>query len=241
MRADLARVAARYGYASASRFQPGERSRPRRRCSARSRGSPPPDRARGGRRRRGGRTPSASGSTTRRRDGSARPTGRPARARCTNRTAPPRARRRPGIARPEAEGDHLLVVGVAIDLRLAQRRAAADEAGDRQVEGAPEEVHRAALAAEARTEQLEHRLDPAQRLPELLHGGAVVVRVLAIVGERGRDRALLRLRPDVDASTPMPASASISVARRRSRRLRGASGSDADVAVAVLDDQRGDR
>src|SRR5262249_50068837 len=105
----------------------------------------------------------------------------------------------PRVARPEAQRDDLLVVGVALDERLPAGRAAAIETGDGEVEGAPEEMHGAAFAAETRAEGLEDGLDPPEALPQGGRVRGLVSAVLLVVLEACGDGALLRLGADGDA------------------------------------------
>jgi hypothetical protein len=78
-------------------------------------------------------------------------------------------------------------VGLAGDRAgaVAGRGAAARKAGDGQVQGVPEQVDRALLAAVPTRELLQHGVDPVQDLPEAPHVLGVVGGVLGVVGERG--------------------------------------------------------
>src|SRR6185312_12876372 len=73
-------------------------------------------------------------------------------------------------ARPEAATAHLVRVCLARDVIGAWplRRAPPREAGHRQVEAAPEELHRAAFADEAAPEFLEHSVGLRQDAPTAL-------------------------------------------------------------------------
>ncbi len=140
----------------------------------------------------------------------------------------------PGVTGPEAERDDLLVVRVALDPPFSPGRAPAVEARDGKIEGAPEEMNRAALAAEARAETLEDRLDAAERLPVLLHRDRVIARVLPVVREQRRHGALLGhpCDADLDSDRPeLPEQRVVKFADRSRRQREGA-----DVPFAVLDD-----
>lgn len=67
-----------------------------------------------------------------------------------------------------------------------ERRAAAGEAGDGDVEAAPEQVDGAALAEEGRAEALEHAVDRQQRLMEARDRLGVIGAVAVILGEGHR-------------------------------------------------------
>ena len=61
-------------------------------------------------------------------------------------------------------------IGTGSACRRMFRRASSREACDRKIERAPEEMHRAALPDEARSESLEHALALHQRPPEPVDG-----------------------------------------------------------------------
>src|SRR5436190_6488586 len=101
------------------------------------------------------------------------------------------------IARPPADAADLVRVAFAGDrvgLRH-RRRAPAGEAGDAEIEAAPEEMHRARLADEAAAELLQHRIDRAQHAPEALDRIAFVGGVRGVLVERDRIVEFLRRRP----------------------------------------------
>jgi hypothetical protein len=67
-----------------------------------------------------------------------------------------------------------------------ERRAPAGEAGDGEVESAPEQVDGAGLAEEGGTKPVEDPVHRYQGLMEVPHGLAVVRPVAAILGEGHR-------------------------------------------------------
>src|ERR1700694_3411678 len=90
------------------------------------------------------------------------------------------------IAWPEA-GQGLLVVGAQRHPACwprATRRRPARETRSREVERAPPELDRAALADERRTVTLEHASDAQQNMPPAGHVQRVVVSVLAVLFKR---------------------------------------------------------
>lgn len=70
--------------------------------------------------------------------------------------------------------------------RGRRRRQAPGEPGDGEVEGAPEEVHRAGLASVAATEPGQHAVGADQGGPERVDGLVVVAGVLRVLGEGDR-------------------------------------------------------
>ena len=110
-------------------------------------------------------------------------------------------------ARPEAVADHLVRVRVAHERRpFARRRGPAREARDGQVEAAPEEVHRAALADEAAARRGEHALDLHEDRQKRCACSASYGGVLRVLARSG------------SATESPPASARSSPSSRRSRR-----------------------
>ena len=96
-------------------------------------------------------------------------------------------------AGPEAGGADLMRIGLACngireagDAAGVQGRGAAREAGDSQVETAPEQMHRTDLAEKARAEELEHAVDFNQRTPEADQGVGIVGFVHGVACERYR-------------------------------------------------------
>ncbi len=78
-----------------------------------------------------------------------------------------------------------------------QRCPPAGEPCHREIEAAPEEVHRAHLADEARAERFHHPVALHQRAPEFLRESRIVLRVHTVLVERERVRDLVRHGPDV--------------------------------------------
>ena len=144
--------------------------RPRGRRSRRTRAAPPP-----------GRPPSRTssyGSTAsdppptrlpRRRSRRERAVAQPVRLRRRVGVVR-RERRRPVVARPPAERDHLVRVRLGRDRvgAFERRRPPARVARVREVEAVPEQVRRARLAVEARAEPRERRVGVAQDRPVAL-------------------------------------------------------------------------
>jgi len=77
-----------------------------------------------------------------------------------------------------------------------QRRGPAGKPRHREIEAAPEEMHRAALADEARAELPEHAVALHQRPPEAVRGVRFVVAQHRVLRERRRVRQFIRM--DVD-------------------------------------------
>ena len=77
-----------------------------------------------------------------------------------------------------------------------QRRQSPREPARRQVEAAPEEVHRARLADEAAPERLEHPVSLEEDTPEAVGLAWIVGRVLVVVLERDGVRNLAWHRPN---------------------------------------------
>src|SRR6185295_3012220 len=104
------------------------------------------------------------------------------------------------IAGPEADARTLVAVGLLHDPepdigRLAarqRRRGAAGEARHREIERAPEEMHRAHFAEIARAEHVEDAIRLHELAPERLRGGGVIARVRAVLARTG---SLPRSRP----------------------------------------------
>jgi hypothetical protein len=96
------------------------------------------------------------------------------------------------------------------------------EPGHREIEGAPEEVDRAALAGELAAEPAEDALGTDQGHPEAVHRHRIVTVVGDIVGERDRgghlDRARHDRHPDPEASQHRGEAA---VEGRHRHRLQG--------------------
>ena len=112
----------------------------------------------------------------------------------------PAARPEPGAAdfvRVCLARDAIGKVGNAARMR---RRRTARKSRDGEIERPPEEVHRAALAEEARTKPLEHTVVLHEHAPEAVDRCAVVGAMHFIAIERNRIGNLVRLRvnPDVD-------------------------------------------
>jgi hypothetical protein len=78
------------------------------------------------------------------------------------------------------------------------RRAAAGKPGGREIEAAPEEMHRARLAEKAAAEQLEDAVDLDERAPEAMDRVGIVAGMAAVVGKAGRVRDLARHVVDGD-------------------------------------------
>ena len=81
-----------------------------------------------------------------------------------------------------------------------RRGRAPREAGDGEVEGAPEQVDGRDLAENARSEVLEHAIDAHQRPVEALHGLAVVGPNLRVRSERHWIWHLVRAAVDTEPS-----------------------------------------
>ena len=107
------------------------------------------------------------------------------------------------VARPEAERDEVVRVRLPVDWAESRcvRRALAVEACHREVEGVPEEVHGARLAAVPPGEGLEHAVGPVEDPPEALDCVGVVGDVFYVLRERCRRRDPVRRlsNRDVDA------------------------------------------
>ena len=112
---------------------------------------------------------------------------------------------KPVIAGPEAGAAHLMRIGflrhcvakMGYAARM-QRRPAAGKARDRQVEAAPEEMHRAAFADEARSERPEHPVRLQQNAPELLCVIGVIGRMRVVLAEADWRVDLVRQVVDAD-------------------------------------------
>ena len=79
----------------------------------------------------------------------------------------------------------------------------AREAGHRQVETVPEEMHGAGLAVEPAAELLEHRVRPVEHPAESFDRVAIPRRVLDILGKRGLHRHAERQLDDVDVDAEL--------------------------------------
>src|SRR5262249_30628646 len=75
---------------------------------------------------------------------------------------------------------------------------------DREIEAAPEEVDRAALADEPRPEDLEDPIHLDQRMPEAARRVRVVCRMPLVLLERGGIRDLVRHGPDANRHAELP-------------------------------------
>jgi hypothetical protein len=101
-------------------------------------------------------------------------------------------------AGPEAMADDLARIGIAHPVRaFTRRRGSPRKARDRQVEAAPEELHRAALADEGTAAVSEHLLDLEQDAPEALRLFAVIAGVHGIILKSDRILDLHRHRADL--------------------------------------------
>ncbi len=103
------------------------------------------------------------------------------------------ARRGAGAARPEAGAGHFVAIGLAGDTVGQAGNAAgmlgrlmAGEAGDGEVEAAPEEMDRAGLAAKTGAEAIEHRHDPRQGVVQPAGAVALIIARRMIVCEADR-------------------------------------------------------
>ena len=96
--------------------------------------------------------------------------------------------------------DHFVGVRFASDKVRAGpfRRAASGEAGNGEIETAPEKMHRAALPDEPRSELLEHSVRLNQDSPESVGVLGVVRLVLRVFSKRNRVGNLVRLGVDFD-------------------------------------------
>jgi hypothetical protein len=101
------------------------------------------------------------------------------------------------------------------------RRAPPGEARHRQIEAAPEEMHRARLAEKAAAEQLEHPVGLHQRAPEAVRGLGVVRLMRFVQGEADRVRHLVGpvVDPDRNADSVQEAH-DPAVERRDALRLQ---------------------
>src|SRR6266550_2117537 len=108
------------------------------------------------------------------------------------------------VARPETETAHFLRISFARD-RVRQmgnaagmrRRAPARKARYREIEAAPEEVHRTALAAKTRTKFLENPIGLQKHAPESIGVFRIVSRVFLIAVERDRFQRFVRPHSDL--------------------------------------------
>ena len=92
-------------------------------------------------------------------------------------------------ARPEAMADDFVRVRVALESRaVAWRRAATGKACHCQVETAPEEIHRAALADERATRLVKYTIDLHQDAPQATHVFGIVAVMLRVAVEPDRLR-----------------------------------------------------
>src|SRR5213595_3953100 len=108
------------------------------------------------------------------------------------------------VARPETETAHFLRIGLAGD-RVGQmgdaagmrRRRPAGKARYREIEAAPEKMHRAALAAETRTKFFENPISLQKHAPESIGVFRIVSRVFLIAVERDRFQRFVRPHSDL--------------------------------------------
>src|SRR6185437_2887016 len=102
--------------------------------------------------------------------------------------------------RPESHAADLVRVRFAGN-RIGTRTlgsAPAREARYGEIEAAPEEMHRAALADEARAELAEHAVERDQDAPEAFGIDAIVARMDGVALERNRTGHFRRRRVDAD-------------------------------------------
>ena len=85
-----------------------------------------------------------------------------------------------------------------------RRCRSAGETGDRKIKAAPEKMHRAAFAAEAGTELLEHAIALHKNAPEAIRVFGVVGLMLFIVIERDRILDLVWRGVDGDRQFHVP-------------------------------------
>src|SRR6476469_7011263 len=78
-----------------------------------------------------------------------------------------------------------------------RRRGPPGKAGYREIEAAPEKMHRAALAAETRSKFLENPISLQKRTPEPIGVFRIVSRVFLIAVERDRFQRFVRLHSNV--------------------------------------------
>src|SRR5437762_1089173 len=79
-----------------------------------------------------------------------------------------------------------------------RRRRPDGKTGDSEIEAAPEKMHRAPLAAEARAEFFQHALGLEQDAPETVGVGGIVGAMLLIAIERSRVDDFVRQKVDLD-------------------------------------------
>src|SRR5579883_285796 len=93
---------------------------------------------------------------------------------------------------PESGAAGFVRIGLARDRVGPLRRRSAGEPSDRQIEAAPEEMHRAALADEARTKILQNRAGRNENAPEAMRILGIVRFMHFVLRERNRVSDLVR-------------------------------------------------
>src|SRR5207247_468011 len=108
------------------------------------------------------------------------------------------------VARPETETAHFLRIGLAGD-RVGQmgdaagmrRCGPAGKTRYREIEAAPEKMHRTALTAETRTKFLENSIGLQKHAPESIGIFRIVSRMFLVAVERDRFQRFVRFLPNL--------------------------------------------
>src|SRR5256714_6324785 len=103
-----------------------------------------------------------------------------------------------GVPWPESVTDHFVRIRIAHELRtFARRRTSSGKTGHREIEAAPEEMDRAALAHERAARDGEDAGYVHEDLPKLIRGDRVIGVMLEVLIEPDRRRDLDWHRPDL--------------------------------------------
>src|SRR5580704_18015214 len=147
-------------------------------------------------------------------------------------------------ARPESTADYFVRIGLASDQvrSLPRRSAASREAGNRQIEASPEEMHGAAFSDEVTTKLFEDRIGLRQDVKEASHIFRIVGSVLNILLEGDWVRNFYRHGPDFHRNAqPSQSSHEFLVEiRHRTRRernqlIRTLAGSNAQLVIKKIE------